>query len=472
MQEKFYENILAHISDGICVLDKKGSVIYANGYLLRHSQMTYETPVNINNNRPKNNGATNINVFKEVLQKKIEVTVFQDITVANGNKIKCLVTQIPIMDSRGNVELIIEIIRDIHKYNQTVWNDLRLDNNVYMRQSHNLDEVMDISAGPVFRSDIMEKLLHYAEKIALSDANVLVMGESGSGKEVIANYIHHASKRKNHRMVTINCAALSENLLESELFGYEKGTFTGALRDGKKGLIEEADDSTLFLDEIDSLPIQLQAKLLRVLETHEVRPMGGKEEKKIDFRVIAATNADLEQMVEQKRFRSDLYYRLNILPMTVPPLRDRTEDIPELIDYYLRIFGHKYGRIKKFAPAVYDKMKEYSWPGNVRELRNIIERVILTTETSVIEIQDIPSEFFLSDKNPISISRQVHQQLKEVVKKGTDIQLKQGVPLKKQIEVIEDELIDQALAQYGSYSKAAKQLGVAKSTLIRKKIHR
>ena len=238
------------------------------------------------------------------------------------------------------------------------------------------------------KSEKMQALLSSIPKIAQSGANVLITGESGSGKELVARALHNLSPRAQKNFVAINCATFPEGLLESELFGYMKGAFTGAVQN-KEGLLEIADGGTLFLDEIGEMPIALQAKLLRVLETGAFRRLGGLKDITVDVRVVAATNRNLQKAIEDGLFREDLYYRLNVIPIQIPPLRERKEDIPLLIDYFLEKSGSSN---IKFSPEAKKLMLNYEWRGNVRELQNVIERVVLLSEREFILPEDLPLE--------------------------------------------------------------------------------
>ncbi len=233
----------------------------------------------------------------------------------------------------------------------------------------------------VYSSKVMENLLKKVSVFAKADAPVLILGESGTGKELIAKFIHKESGRKG-KFISINCAAIPEELFESELFGYKKGAFTGATF-SKPGLFVEADGGTLFLDEIGEMPLLLQAKLLRVLQEGEVRPIGGLKPVKVDVKVIAATNKNLKKLVEEGRFREDLYYRLNVLTLEIPPLRDRPEDIAELVGYFLKKFGERYDKKIEFEPEALELLLSYDFPGNVRELENLIHRLVIVSDGKI-----------------------------------------------------------------------------------------
>ena len=242
----------------------------------------------------------------------------------------------------------------------------------------------------IAESDAMVKLLEYADHVAAVDSTVILYGESGSGKEMFAKYIHARSDRADQVFIPINCASLPPSLLEEEMFGYERGTFTGGSKDGRIGLFEFADKGTIFLDEIGEMSLELQAKLLRIIETGEVKRLGSNRIQKCDVRIIAATNRNLREMVEEKAFRADLYYRLNLLDITIPPLRERSGDIQEMVDFYLTRFACEMGKpIPKLSQESAQCLINYQWPGNVRELRNICERLVVLSDSQEIGLKEI-----------------------------------------------------------------------------------
>ncbi len=237
-------------------------------------------------------------------------------------------------------------------------------------------------------TDTMQEVFHSVEVVSKSRSTVLIRGESGTGKELIAKAIHYISPRSKRPFIKFNCAAIPEGLLESELFGHEKGAFTGAIA-AKKGRFELAQGGTIFLDEIGDLPLSLQPKMLRVLQEHEFERVGGENTIKVDIRVIAATSRDLEKSLEKGLFREDLYYRLNVVPIFIPPLRDRREDIPELVDYFAKKYGARAERDVRFTEEAVMALTRYPWPGNVRELENVIERTVVMTDNNVIDASSL-----------------------------------------------------------------------------------
>ncbi len=261
------------------------------------------------------------------------------------------------------------------------WEEQRKILQEELRKTYNIHGIIGVS-------ESVRNLIEVIRKVASTDSTVLITGESGTGKSLIAKAIHFLSDRRDRPFVTINCAAIPETLLEAELFGYEKGAFTGATS-SRKGKFELANGGTVFLDEIGDMPLYLQAKILRVIQEKEIERLGGEKVIKVDVRIIAATNRDLESLVKEGKFREDLYYRLNVIPIHVPPLRERKEDIPLLVEHFLEKFNEKYGKKVRIAPEAMEPLMEYDWPGNVRELENTVERLVVMNE-GVVRSADLP----------------------------------------------------------------------------------
>ena len=315
--------------------------------------------------------------------------------------------------------------------------------NIYLKER--LKDRFDFS-NIIGRSPSMTRLFETVALVAPSDATVLIVGESGTGKELIANAIHQNSPRKDQQFIKVNCAALSETLLESELFGHEKGAFTGAIA-RKQGRFQLAHKSSIFLDEIAEMAPATQAKILRVLQEREFEPVGSTQTIKVDTRVIVATNKNLEKEIEEGRFREDLYYRLNVVTVEVPPLRQRREDIPLLADFFLKHYGEKNRRhIKGFTPRATDLLMRYDWPGNVRELENIIERAVIMSRGEMITPLEFPTDL----QNP-------DEELKE-----SRIDFTPGRSLKE----VEKVMILRTLEETGgNRTHAARILGISRRTL-------
>jgi len=303
----------------------------------------------------------------------------------------------------------------------------------------------------IVHSNCMKELTKMAIRVAKVDSTVLIQGESGVGKELIADVIHSHGVRNKGPLIKINCGAIPENLLESEFFGYEPGAFSGASRKGKIGLFELANGGILFLDEIGDMPLNLQVKLLRVLQDKEITRVGGIRPIKVDIRILTGTNRNLSEMINNRQFRQDLYYRLNVVPIHVPALRERQEDIPVLTNYFLDYFNNKYltsSTSKQLAPEVIDCFMKHDWPGNVRELENLIERLIVTTAQTNISVNDLP---LWLDRSHTYIS-------------GNS----ESISLKCAVEDTERKLLQYAFSRYKSTYEVARVLEINQSTVVRK----
>ncbi len=441
--------IIDSCHDAIVVADAQGNLEKINKAYERISEIDRNTILGKNMAELEEEGIVSQSVSLLVLQKKKPVTILQKLKT--GREI--FFTGTPVFDDNGNIIKVVSTGRDL-----TELNNLRAElertkelSNKYYHELKQLKEQLGEQKQVIFSSEKMQNVVQLALKIARVDSTVLILGESGVGKELIARIIHSSSKRKDNSFVTINCGAIPDHLLESELFGYEEGAFTGAKKGGKAGLFEEAHQGTIFLDEIGDLPLNLQVKLLRVLQEEEITRVGSTRPRKIDVRIIAATNARLNKLVAEKKFREDLYYRLNVVPIEVPPLRERKEDIIPLAFHFLKKFNRKYSLNKRISPEVLDELIVYEWPGNVRELENIVERMVVTSNEDVITCDNLPALLRneRGDEGPISIAR--------------------IMPLKDAIQLVEKILIERALKEYGSTRKAAKVLGVNQSTVVRKK---
>jgi len=305
------------------------------------------------------------------------------------------------------------------------------------------------------KSEKILEIFEIIEKVARTDSTILITGETGTGKELIARAIHKCSPRKDRPFVPINCAAIPEQLLESEFFGYEKGAFTGAMR-SRMGRIEFSNQGTLFLDEISSMSLELQAKLLRVIQEQEFERIGGLKTIKVDFRLISATNQDLKEKIKEGTFREDLFYRLNVIPINVPPLRERKSDIPILVNHFLKeLREHNKTSVRGFSDKAMERLMQYHWPGNVRELKNLVERLSVLKQQGIIELDDIPSSMGIS----------VIPQMKPLV----DINIKKGISFHTQVAEFERRLLLEALEQTSWVKeKAAKLLKLKRTTLIEK----
>lgn len=328
--------------------------------------------------------------------------------------------------------------------------------NVQLKQQ--LSEIKQAKGftGMVAVSGVMTELIRLARRVGKYDTSVLITGESGTGKELIARGVHQSSARAAKPFVAVNCGSIPEALLESELFGYRKGAFTGA-QQNRPGLFREADTATLFLDEIGELPLQMQVKLLRVLQERELRPLGGTKTVAVDVRLIAATSRDLTAMVADGGFREDLYYRLNVMPLKVPPLRQRIEDIPALVAHFINKFNNHFGtRVSGVSGSALERLVRYSWPGNVRELENAIQRGLVLSEQGQITAEDLPDHLRSAAQRPT------------VADLTIDIS-RSGFSLKAARQQLESQMIGRALQGcHGNKSKTAALLGISYPSLLAK----
>lgn len=432
--------------DGMTTVDEQGITIMANE---AHSQI-----MGIDSEDIVGKPTTDL-VTEGIFQKSASALVFESkqkesITQNLSNGKTILVTAKPIFDENGEIKRVINTLRDVPILNALYEEQIRQEALLDTYRSELFKHNNIAHKGLVAESVAMRGVLGIAERAAMNDSIVLILGESGVGKGVIARLIHEMSKRGNEPMISINCGAIPEHLLESELFGYVPGAFTGASKDGKMGLFEAADKGVVFLDEIGELPINLQPKLLSFLETGELMRIGSTKAKKVDCRIIAATNRDLKDMVSRNEFREDLYYRLSVIPIYIPPLRERREDIIPLTITFLKEVNEKNGLNKTMKQEVLEVLKQADWDGNVRELRNAIERYVVLSLKQEISLADLPCE--------------------DAVMKGKEIVSVEKLPmsLPSVIQEIEDEYIALAMRKGGSIRKAAKLLGLSPTTLFRK----
>ena len=389
------ETILDNLTDGVYVLDDRGNYIFVNSAYIQMLNMPKSVLLQYNVHDFLSTGQIDFCISDLVYREKRQIVMFQDVMDTQNygrNTFRQMVISTPIFDETGRVRNILAVVRP-----------LDMMNSLYQQasQSATVSAFTGVGSTPpvtgkalIAESPAMQGILTTVTTVAAVDSAVLITGESGTGKEVIAQFIHDASPRKNRDLIVINCASLPENLLEAELFGYEKGAFTGAAPGGKMGLFEAAHGGTLFLDEINSMPLNLQGKVLRALETKTIQRVGSTKSKQVDFRLLTASNEDLTKLVEEKRFRADLYYRLAVIPIRLPPLRERREDIVPLALHFLDMYCRKYSKIKTFTQQTLHLISQYPWPGNVRELKNFVERSVVMSLGQQIEVLDVAS--FLS----------------------------------------------------------------------------
>jgi transcriptional regulator with PAS, ATPase and Fis domain len=451
-------NLFDNVDIGIHIINNVGDIIYCNVAFLKMTNTDREEVLKSNVFQMIADGLVKRSVAATSLKEKRKVSMINHVTTQRGFNYRQLATAKPIFDSFGEIQYVIhEMIRlDIleTRFQEAI---IEEKNNIRVHR-------FKPTTSFIGESDEMKRVIENAHQFAQVDSPVVITGETGVGKEVMAHYIHQNSRRSQYPLVVINCAAVPENLIETELFGYVKGAFTGAVNTGKMGLIEQAEGGVLFLDEINSMPLPLQGKLLRVLETHKIKKIGSAQERFIDFRVIAATNADLIECVKKGTFRADLYYRLSVIVLDIPPLRERKKDIIPLTIFFLNSLCRKYGMTKVFSSNVFRQLEDYPWPGNVRELKNVVERILITSSPKILEIQQIPRNILYEDY------LEKEQLNRKSLKLENNVCELGELSLKEHLELYEREFLARVLQQSGSTYKAAKLLKVNQSTIARKKM--
>ena len=448
-QENTYHElrkILDCIKDGIFITDKEGRILILNQASLDFCMYKEEDLIGKTMQELLDQNMFDDSVALEAIKEKSVVSVIQKGITGNYD---LLVTGTPLFNEDGEISLVILTERDV-----TDLNNLQASvHSLSERYSQEVEYYREqtISHNEIIcESNSMKQLLQIALRIAATDATVLIQGESGTGKSMIARFIFKNSTRKKEPFIELNCGAIPENLLESELFGYEKGAFTGANEKGKPGLFELANGGTLFLDEIGSLPLHLQVKLLRAIQEKEIMRVGGSEYIPIDIRIISATNTSLAKAVNAGTFRKDLYYRLNVCQLELPPLRDRKKDIRPLCEHFLKIFNGKYQTDKTFTSSAWKILLGYQWPGNIRELENMLERIVVISGSRIISGEHISALFPLSDLEAM----------------GHDNN--RSIDLKEELDRFEKKLILSKLKYFHTVTELANALCIDKSTATRK----
>ncbi|KKY02624.1 ATPase AAA [Paraclostridium benzoelyticum] len=378
----FFERIVESSHDEIFVCDKDGYMIYCNkafesNYGIDREDMIGKTAMFLNEA-----GYSNQTPIPAVVKHKKKVSMEQK-TITGKTLI---ITATPVFDENGDIDFIVENSRDISELN-SIKEKIKLYENTI--SSFNKSQSL-IYNDTTIKGSSMKSILEIAKNVAKTNVNVLLLGESGCGKTTLAKHIHLNSKRARKPFITINCSTISPNLLESELFGYEGGAFTGANSKGKIGLVELANEGTLFLDEIGDIPKELQSKFLQLIQDKTFTSVGGVKTKKVDIRFISATNVDLINSINQKKFREDLYYRINVVELKIPPLRDRKEDLLELIFHFFKKYSNIFNLDKSMSTEVINVLLNYNYPGNMRELENIIQNILVTSSSDYIELHHLP----------------------------------------------------------------------------------
>ncbi len=446
--EEEYRAIFEYSYDGIFISDGNGKVVRINKACESMEGIVSNEVVGKSVEQLLEEGYYTNSVTLEVLEKKIPVTQLQ--RAKNGRRIMC--TGVPVFKD-GNIIRVVINSRDISELSL-----LEKELQITKKQSEKLRTQVALlekeivqAEKLVYKSSRMREIVNTINHVARFDSTILLTGESGVGKELLARSVHSMSSRSDSSFIKVDCGAIPASLFESELFGYEKGAFTGAGKSGKMGLIEMADKGTLFIDEVGELPLELQVKLLRFIQDKEIVKVGGKSPVFVDARIIAATNRDLVLMVKEGTFRKDLYYRLNVIPMQIPPLRQRKEDIFYLIHYFMERFNKKFGTKKEFDTECLEALEEYPWPGNVRELENMVERLIVLSTGKRITLSDLPRLF--QDTN--------HSQ-------GVVAPLTQEDSYHSVMMQVERNLLIEAMRKTSTLTEMGKILGLDKSSISRK----
>ncbi len=443
--------VLSSIYDEIIIVDAHGKLLrVSNHYISSQWNTPPGTLIGQSLLKLKTVNKYIQKIIGEVQKKK------QKVSLQGDTESPRLYVGNPVLHDSGRLERIVIASRDLTEmaHLQRELEQTRKLTESYRKELEQLRERVTKVHGvvPLYTSPLMHNVMKEAERVAQFSATVLLSGESGVGKEIVANSIHSLGERRDQPLIKINCAAIPESLLESELFGYERGAFSGANQQGKKGLIVKAHKGCLFLDEISELPHITQGKLLRAIQEREVYPIGATVPVKFDIQIIAATNRPLAELVSQGKFREDLFYRINVFPIEIPALRDRKEDIALLANHFLAKFNQIYQRQLRLSNGAIELLEGYSFPGNVRELQNLIQRIAIKNDSDVIDA--------------MTVERILMQRDTAAVKQLT--KFTQVIPLEQAFSEVEEELVTMAMKQHKSTTKAAKALGVSQATVSRK----
>jgi PAS domain S-box-containing protein len=445
------EAIFKSSSDGIWLCDGSGKILNINGASEKINAINARDVVGKNVREIVKEGLVDRSATLEVLETRRQVSLLQYLKKTNKY---LLVTGTPVFDQDGRISLVVVNERDMTQLNR-MKEELA---QTRMETERFKDELVELSLlelkdqEVIAKSEEMRQVLRVAIKLAKMDAsNILILGETGTGKGLLAKFIHQYSHRKKKPFIQINCAALPETLLEAELFGYEKGAFTGAREHGKIGLFELAHEGTLFLDEIGDLPLPVQAKLLKYLDDQEIMRLGGIKPRPVDCTIIAATNRNLEARSRRRKFRQDLFFRLNSFMMQIPPLRARPDDIFELVNHLLEKYNRQYALKRRISPGAMERIKSYPFPGNVRELKNMIKIAVMMSETD-------------------SLDDYILRNLKTSVLEQTDYGQKPGsrMSLTEETSAFEKRLLQNAMTNFKTTREMAGFLGINQSTVVRK----
>ena len=447
--EEILNALKKYYDESIFITDGEGNVIFVNELGAKRLDSTIDKIEGHNVAELVDDGMYEKSTTMQAIKTKKEA-----IATLNPSKKESNVSHsIPVLDENGEVSMVVTNNMSI-EHSKEWYRILTKEREISERLRRELDYIKEKEDIRLVANDPkMSKIIESIEVIAPTDSNIIIMGESGTGKDVIANYIHSKSKRKDNAFISVNCAAIPSNLLESELFGYEGGAFTGALSKGKIGLFEAASSGTLFLDEIGEMPLNLQSKLLSAIESHEIRRVGGIKNIPIDCRIICATNRNLTEMVENREFRDDLFYRLSVFTLHLPPLRDRKADIIPIAELYVDKLNYRYGTQKYLSDITKDTMLKHNWPGNIRELKNVVERIFVVSYGNEMVFTPTPTADIYDTKiqNSIDYDDMYFESLKDYT------------------EYMERKYIERIMKECsGSIGKTAERLGIHRSALYRK----
>lgn len=451
----FLNLILDSSFGNVFVTDGVGNIVYANESVAQDLRIPKEVLVtksvyDLVNEQLISYKPASITVI-ETKQK-----CMQSVEMPSG--VNLVLSAEPLFDENGDIKYII-VFSQNHTVIEHFMHSVQMENQVIRQALSHIQEGIQEGEMFVAEAPATQVCLTTAYKAAQLDSTIMLYGESGSGKEVFARFIHRNSRRSQQLFLPVNCAAIPQELMESEFFGYDRGAFTGSNREGKLGLFELADNGTLFLDEIGELDLSMQSKLLRVLETGEIKRVGGTRIRKVNVRIVGATNRDLRAMVSDGSFREDLFYRINVIPITIPALRERKQDTTVLANYFLERLNKKYSADKQFTQGALDAFLTYPWPGNVRELRNVVERIFAVVSESVITEQHITKVLGID-----SYLRPIPEQTR--AKTGTEEP--KGTLYQATEQFQRDYIIRTVQSCGGNVQQAAKKMGIGRSGLYKK----
>ena len=459
-----FAEILDNLFGNITITDADGVQLYVNKGVCETYGMTRSELIGTNIEEFVHKGYINDSSILEVRQSHKETMRY--IKMEDGTGLYSITN--PVFDESGNLEYIICLSHNEKLYEEFLSRiseeRQRLDD-AFLYMSQQSSEISYFTDSP-----LVKNLYSFAKQISSFDTTVIITGESGSGKDVLARYIHQNSNRSNRLFIPVNCSAIPTELFEMEFFGYVKGSFTGALDQGKAGLFETAADGTLFLDEIGELPLSMQSKLLRVLEDGEFMRVGSNIPQKTDVRIISATNRDLKEMVRNGSFREDLYYRLSVVSLTVPSLRERKCDIKHLALHFLSLYNKKYDRHMTFAPDTVEFLEEYYWPGNIRELKNIVESMAVSSRSDLISTHNSIFNFdTMLTNNDVGGNKDIYTENQDMRSETSAVSDHSTSSVSSLLKENENDLITETLKKYnGNIKRAASRLGISRQTLYRK----